>query len=68
MLYSRKLIGWPENKINKAKVRLLNKNFTWALGLEKSIPLTKKHTNDALNRSDVKQVIQEIIEKRRGFY
>ena len=64
----RKLIGWPENKINKAKVRLLNKNFTWALGLEKSIPLTKKHTNDALNRSDVKQVIQEIIEKRRGFY
>ncbi|MFW9819410.1 MAG: hypothetical protein ACFFE5_07355, partial [Candidatus Thorarchaeota archaeon] len=58
------LIGWPEEEIYKAKLRLLDINFTWAIGIEKSIPLTKKHENNKINRQKVGEIIKEILEER----
>jgi len=58
------LLLWPEKQINKAKLRLLDNNFTWAKGIEKAIPLTKKHNNYKINPRRVREIIKEILEER----
>ena len=59
------LIGWSKKSINNAKLRLLDKKFTWSIGIEESIPLTKKHANKKINRSEVRKIIKEILEERK---
>jgi len=56
------LKNWSKESINKAKLRLLDSNFSWAKGIMESIPLT--NINKKINQSEVKGVIQEILIER----
>jgi hypothetical protein len=58
------LLMWPEKQINQAKLRLFDSKFTWAKGIEKAIPLTKKHNNYKINPQRVREIIKEILEER----
>ena len=59
------LKNWSKENINKAKLRLLDSNFSWAKGIVESIPLTKEHANKKLEQSEAKGVIQEILNERK---
>jgi len=61
----KNLFGWTKNSINKAKSRLLDKNFTWAIGIEEAIPLAKEYGKREISQSDVKKIIQGILKQRK---
>ena len=48
----------------KAKLRILDSNFSWAKGIEESIPLTKENANKKLDQNETKRIIQEILNER----
>lgn len=58
------LENWSKENKNKVKLRLLKSNFSWAKGIEESIPLTKEYANKKVEQSEVKRVIQEILNER----
>ena len=58
------LKNWPKERINKAKLRLLDSNFSWAKGILESIPLTKEYADKKLDQSVVKRIIREIQNER----
>jgi len=58
------LKNWSKESIKKAKLRILDSNFSWAKGIEESIPLTKEYTNKKIDQNETKRVIQEILNER----
>ena len=58
------LENWPKDRIKKAKLRLLDSNFSWTKGILESIPLTKEYADKKLDQSEVKRIIREIQNER----
>lgn len=58
------LKDWSKESIKKAKLRVLDSNFSWAKGIVESIPLTKEHANKKIDQSETKRIIQEILNER----
>jgi hypothetical protein len=59
------LKGWSKERIKHIKARLLDENFEWTKGIEKSIPLTKEYAQKKIPVSNVKKIIEFIMEERK---
>jgi len=59
------LKNWSKEGIKKAKLRLLDSNFSWTKGIEQSIPLTKEYANKTINQIEAQRIIQEILDERK---
>jgi hypothetical protein len=61
-----KLKGWSDEKIRKVIERLKDPEFSWAKDVEKLVPTAGGYEHERIGSSEVKNIIQKIISKRKS--
>jgi len=61
-----KLKGWSNENMKKAIERLKDREFSWAKGVEKLVPTAGGYEHERIESSELKNIIQMIISKRKS--
>jgi len=61
-----KLKGWTEESMKNAIERLKDREFSWAKDVEKLVPTAGGYEHERIESSEVKNIIQRIISKRKN--
>ena len=62
VLYNLK--NWSNKNIKRARKRVKDNNFIWAMGIEKCIPTARSWQRETLNEDNTKLIIEEIKNRR----
>ncbi len=61
-----KLKGWSKVNMKKAIERLKDREFSWAKDVEKLVPTAGGYEHERIEGSELKNIIQKIISKRKN--